>query len=119
MISGERFRKCEHILKSKDFRVIYKKGNSVKVGPLVLSYLPNGLLYSRLGFSISSRNVKLASNRNRMKRLFREIYRKRKTSIKKGVDIVVIAKRSLPRPIQYKAMEDLFLKAIKIAGISQ
>ena len=118
MISDERFRKSEHILKSKDFRVIYKKGNSVKVGPLVLSYLPNGLLYSRLGFSISSRTVKLASNRNRIKRIFREIYRKEKKSVKKGFDIVIIIRRNLPRPIQYKDMKDMFFKAIKTAGIS-
>jgi ribonuclease P protein component len=118
MIADGKFRKHEHILKSKDYRAVYRKGLSVKQGPLVLSYLPNGLANSRIGFSISARSVKLASRRNRTRRLFREAYRKNKGSIKTGFDIVFIAKRSFPENMVYSDAEETLLKIIKGARLS-
>ncbi len=116
MTPDGKFRKHEHILKSKDYRAVYKKGLSVKQGPLILSYLPNGLAHSRIGFSISSRNVRLASRRNRTRRLFREAYRKNKNSIKRGFDIVFIVKRSFPENMMYSGAEEALSK---IAGAAK
>jgi ribonuclease P protein component len=118
MISDGKFRKNEHILKSKEYRAVYKNGLSVKQGPLVLCYLPNGLAHSRIGFSISSRNVKLASRRNRARRLFREVYRKNKPAIRKGLDLVVIAKRNLSDNMMYGDAEQALFKLIRAAGLS-
>jgi ribonuclease P protein component len=118
MISDGKFRKHEHILKSREYRVVYKKGLSVKQGPLVLCYLPNGLVNSRIGFSISSRNVKLASRRNRARRLFREAYRKNKQAIRRGLDLVLIVKRNLPENMVYGDAEQALFKLIKTAGLS-
>jgi ribonuclease P protein component len=113
-----KFRKHEHILKSKDYRAVYKKGLSVKQGPLVICYLPNGLAHSRIGFSISSRNVKLSSRRNRARRLFREVYRKSKGAIKTGFDLVLIVKRNLPEDMMYNDAEQALFKLIKAARLS-
>jgi len=119
MISDGKFRKREHILKSRDFRTVYKKGLSVKSGPLVLCCMPNGLPHSRVGFSISSRNIKLASRRNRIKRLLREAYRRQRADIHNTADLVFIAKRPLPETATYKDVSAIFLKLIKNAGISR
>lgn len=118
MISDGKFRKHEHILKSKEYRAVYKKGLSVKQGPLVLCYLPNDLGHSRIGFSISSRNVKLASRRNRARRLFREVYRKNREAIRKGLDLVLIVKRNLPEDMMYTDAEQALFKLIRTAGLS-
>jgi ribonuclease P protein component len=118
MTPDGKFRKHEHILKSKEYRVVYKKGLSVKQGPLVLCYLPNDLSHSRVGFSISSRNVKLSSRRNRARRLFREVYRKNKGSIKKGLDLVIIVKRNLPENMMYGDAEQALFKLIRTARLS-
>jgi ribonuclease P protein component len=118
MISDGKFRKHEHILKSKEYRAVYKKGLSVKQGPLVLCYLANDLGRSRIGFSISSRNVKRASRRNRARRLFREVYRKNKENIRKGLDLVIIVKRNLPENMSYGDAEQALFKLIRTARLS-
>lgn len=116
--SDGKFRKSEHILKSGDFRSVYKNGSSAKLGAVVLCHMPNGLSHSRIGFSIGSGNIKLAGRRNRIKRLFREAYRRNKRSIKGNSDIVLIAKRPLPDRAGLRDAEEIFLKLIKSAGIS-
>ncbi len=116
-ISDGKLRQRERILKSRDFRTVYKNGQSVKSGPLVLCYFPNSLTCNRLGFSISSRNTKLAFCRNRARRLFREVYRLHKDEIRKHFDIVLVVKRALPDSMRYSGAEELFMRLIKNAGI--
>jgi ribonuclease P protein component len=50
----------------------------------------NGLGYPRLGLAISRKRVKHAVNRNRLKRLLRESFRRNKEHLG-GLDIVVTA----------------------------
>ncbi len=59
-VSDEKIGKDEHILKSKDFRAVYKNGRSVKKAGFVLVVSGNGLGHNRLGFSISSSSIKRA-----------------------------------------------------------
>ena len=116
-LSDEHFPKQEHVLKTKDFRVVYKKGLSVKSGPFVLYCMANGLGHNRIGFSISSRNIKLSTVRNRIRRLFREVYRRSRPALKQGSDIVIIIRRGLPEQTSYKEAEAIFLKLTTRAGI--
>lgn len=117
MTSDGKFRKREHILKTRDFMAVYKKGLSVRNGPLVLCWLPNGLAHSRVGFSVSSRNVKSAVRRNRMRRLFREAYRKRRHAVTKPADLVLVFKREMPRGMRYADAEKVFMEALSKAGV--
>ena len=57
------------------------EGKHVKSFPLRLIYSPlnhDGEFPIKVGFSVPKRNVKLAVDRNRIKRLMREVYRKNK-----------------------------------------
>ena len=117
MISDERFRKDERLAKSKDFRLVYKEGAFVRKGGVVFYWLQNSLDRNRIGFSIRARNVKLASRRNRIKRLLRETYRKNKKILKKGLDMVMVVKSDIAKAHSYRDMESLFLKIAKEAGI--
>ena len=69
-------------LKSKTFiGQLFTEGKRVKTYPLQLVYLPvkhYAEFSIKAGFSVPKRNVKLAVNRNRIKRLMREVYRKNK-----------------------------------------
>ncbi len=56
--------------------------------------LPNGLPYSRFGFSVS-RRIGKAVVRNRAKRRLREIVRQRQHAIRPGYDIVFIGRRPI------------------------
>ena len=72
----------EEKLKSKKaIELLFAEGSRVKVYPLQLVFLKNEH-YSespiKVGFSVPKRSIKLAVNRNRIKRMMREVYRKNK-----------------------------------------
>lgn len=117
MIPDESFKKKEHILKSKDFRRVYKTGRSQRAGFIAVYCAKNGLEHNRIGFSISARSIKRASSRNRIRRLFREAYRKTKKSFKPGFDIVLIVKREPEKIISYQDAESLLLRPVKTLGV--
>ena len=119
MISDERFRKKEHLLKSKDFSKVYKKGAFAKGRGVVLYCLANNLGHNRLGFSIGAKNVKRATSRNRIKRLFREFYRKSRPELKIGFDIVLVVRRDPGEDLTYDFLRRIFLTLAKETGLQK
>jgi len=117
MISDERFRKKEHLLKSKEFSKVYKKGLGARADGVVFYSLANGLVYNRLGFSIGSKNIKRATSRNRIRRLFREVYRKHKSDLKCGFDMVMVVRKDLSATLTYDLAESIFSKLAKDARL--
>ena len=113
----EAFAKQEHLLKTKDFRKVYKDGRSYKADFVILRLLPNAASMNRVGFSISAKSIKRAFRRNRIKRLFREAYRKNKKILKKGFDIVFVVRRDTKENFSYAEAQRLFLGLSKQAGI--
>lgn len=71
----------EKLKSKKVIEELFAKGSRVKSFPLQLIYLKNEH-YSesliKVGFSVPKRSVKLAVNRNKIKRMMREVYRKNK-----------------------------------------
>lgn len=105
-----KFAKKERLIKTSDFRKVYNKGSSFTSESFVLKILPNTLNLSRIGFSISSRSIKKASRRNRVRRLFREVFRKNKKGIKKSSDMTLIVRKDPRKDFSYKDAEDIFLR---------
>lgn len=77
------------LTKPEQYNLVYKEGSTQTDRFLVVKAMPNGLEYSRYGFSVSKR-VGNAVIRNRVKRVLREIVRL--TSLNPGWDIVIIAR---------------------------
>jgi ribonuclease P protein component len=117
MPRGETFTKEERLIKTKDFRKVYKDGRSYKAGFVILRVLPNAAGTNRIGFSISAKSVKRAFRRNRIKRLFREAYRRNKKSLKNGFDVVCVVRRDFKEGFSYLEAERIFLGLSKQAGI--
>jgi len=72
-----------------DFERVYAERRSASDGRITVCCRINGLAYSRLGLSVSSR-VGNAVVRNRWKRLLREAFRLRQGDLPLGVDLVAI-----------------------------
>ncbi len=86
------FSRRERLTAKKDFEVVFKKGKKVKSSAFFYAYaVKKHKNPARLGISVSKK-IGNAVVRNRVKRRFREIFRKNKGVVKKGVDIVLVAK---------------------------
>lgn len=83
-------RREQRLRRRQDFGAVYRRGRSWANNVLVLRSLPNGLVTSRYGFSISKR-VGKANVRNRVKRRLRESIRALAPA--DGWDVVVIARQ--------------------------
>lgn len=82
----------ERIKRRADFRKVYDHGIRATGRLLTLFILPNGLPVARLGIA-AGKKVGGSVQRNRAKRLIREVFRRNKPA--PGVDVVVIPRREL------------------------
>ena len=92
MSSPAVFRPHERIHRREEFQRVYDQGAKLHSRFCTLFLLPNGLESARLGIA-ATRKFGGAVQRNRAKRLIREVFRRNK--IVPGFDVVVIPKRLL------------------------
>ena len=87
-----RFRPEEHIRRRAEFQQVYEQGARIRGRFSTLFLLPNKLSIGRLGIA-ATRKLGGAVQRNRAKRLIREVFRRNNTAA--GFDVVVVPKREL------------------------
>ncbi len=78
------FQKEERLKSRKLIEQLYKEGTFIKVFPLRMLYLQTthtSTFPAQAGVSVPKRNFKRAVDRNRLKRLLRESYRKQKHTV--------------------------------------
>jgi ribonuclease P protein component len=109
--ADERFPWQHRILKSADYRSLYNGGRRLDAGKFVLFGRANELGHHRLGLTVS-RKVGGAVIRNRIKRLFREIFRRSSAEIPSHYDLVVNARR-VCATVSYAVLREDFLSAAK------
>jgi ribonuclease P protein component len=93
--------------------LVYQQGKVWANSLLVMKAMPNGLSLSRYGFSVTKK-VGKAVQRNRLKRLLREIMRLQ--SLRPGCDIVFIA-RSAAVNTDYHQLEMAVTKLLARAQL--
>jgi len=95
----------EYRLVSKhDFQFVFAKPTKVTYKYLLVLHRPNLRDHARLGLIIAKHHVKLAVDRNRLRRHIRESFRYRKETLK-GLDIIVLM-RSKCTPLDQKMFRD-------------
>jgi ribonuclease P protein component len=87
-----RFRPEERIRRRAEFKQVYERGVRIHSRYSTVFILPNQRGVGRLGIA-ATRKLGGAVQRNRAKRLIREVFRRNK--IANGFDVVIIPKREL------------------------
>jgi ribonuclease P protein component len=87
-----RFRTRERIRRRPEFKQVYERGARIHSRYSTVFLLSNGTDVGRLGIA-ATRKLGGAVQRNRAKRLIREVFRRNK--IAPGFDVVVVPKRDL------------------------
>jgi ribonuclease P protein component len=105
------FPKSERILKRKQYLEIYARGKRFRNRLFYIYFVENGLEQCRLGLTVS-RKVGGSVVQNRVKRRFREIFRRSHKDIYPPSDIVVNATRKTAEA-DYLSLEEEFLKELK------
>ena len=88
-----RFPKELRLRKRREFLQVQEGGQKVSADPLLALVRRNGRSYTRVGLTVSSK-VGNAVVRARLRRLMRELYRKRKARWPTGLDVVLVARTS-------------------------
>jgi ribonuclease P protein component len=83
-------KESQALTKRAQYALVYQKGRTWVDSLMVMKASPNGLSLSRYGFAVTKK-VGKAVQRNRLKRLLREIVRLQ--PLKSGWDIVFIVRR--------------------------
>ena len=83
---GQRFTPAEHVRRRADFERAYSSGSRIHARYMTVFVVPNGGLVARLGVA-ATRKLGPATDRNRAKRLAREVFRRNKPV--EGLDVVV------------------------------
>lgn len=86
-----RFARLRH---KNDIAAILSRGKRLTNTHFTICYQKNDLKQPRFGVIVSKRKVRLAVNRNKIKRLSREIFRFRQLSLS-GIDLIVILRKPM------------------------
>ena len=103
------------LTKRAQYTLVYRQGRVWVTSLLVMKAMPNGLKLTRYGFSVTKK-VGKAVQRNRLKRLLREIMRLQ--SLRLGWDIVIIARPAVVNANYYQLEQEVtkLLARAKLLG---
>ena len=95
------------LTKNYEFKRLYNKGKSAASKYVVIYYIKTGKPENRLGITVSTK-LGGAVKRNRIRRRLKEIYRLNEDSLRKGHNIVIVA-RMMSRNADWKELQSSVL----------
>lgn len=102
-----------NLKKDREFQLIYNSGRKSFGYYSLIFFKKNNQNLKRCGFVVSKKTGN-AVCRNRLKRLFREYYRKYEEQIKDNYDIIFVAKRSAGEKIKILKYQDIERDLLKV-----
>ena len=100
---------------NREFRKLYHRGKYAACSTLVLYWIPNRYENNRLGITVSTK-LGNAVIRNRTRRRIREIYRLHEEQLRRGIDLVIVARAAAPGA-EYQKLDRDFQRMVKRLGL--
>jgi len=91
-VNNTRFSRDDRLTRPAEFERVFKDPVKTTSRHFTVLACLNSSTHARLGLAIAKKNIRLAVQRNRIKRTVRESFRQRKDELGK-IDIVVLARR--------------------------
>jgi len=105
-VKKEGLPKKERLRKDKEFQAVFREGKKLWINSILLIiYKPNSLNYRRLGIVVSKK-IKKATQRNKVKRWIRELFRRNKDWFPENCDIIIIPHPNLLN-LEYKKLMEI------------
>lgn len=105
------------LTKKKDIESVQKRGLFFSDGNIAIKYFENNQADTRVGFIAGLKFSKKAVARNQVKRQLREIFQNNLKNIKKGVDVVVMARKRDDERISFNKLEENANRLLKKSGL--
>lgn len=109
------FPSSNKIKSKKDFQFVYTKGRSVVDSMSVMYVINNEDASLKIGFAVGKK-MGNAVVRNRIKRLMREVFRKRRSELKESTKIIWVARKKLATA-SIDTYDRIFMRLVKRAGL--
>lgn len=109
----ERLRPTQRLRHAFEITRVFEKGRTFRCPCLRIHYLPSGRESSRLGLVVT-RKVGGAVQRNRVKRLLREVFRRQRRLLASPLDVVLVALGGVRAHAEYLDAFQRF--AAKVSG---
>lgn len=88
------FPKERRLLSKQDYNHVFQQAKKIVNAEFIILYRSNTFGHARLGLAISKKMIAKAHDRNRVKRILREIFRTRSLP---SIDLIVLAKKGSDR----------------------
>ena len=111
-MTDQRFRRGQHIRHRTDFQHVYDRGRKLHGRTMTIFLLHRPDAVTRLGIA-ATKKLGGAVERNRAKRLVREIFRRRPAP--RGYDIVVIPRRTM-FDVSFSSLESEYVATVGRLG---
>ncbi|BBA85384.1 ribonuclease P protein component [endosymbiont of Sipalinus gigas] len=85
------------LIKKSDFFNKKIFNNSIKILDISIFFIKNNLKISRIGYIIKKKEVSNSYNRNRIKRIIKELFRLNKNLLPINLDLIVIPNKSIDK----------------------
>lgn len=107
-------KKKNRIISSVDFKEIFTKGHVQENEYFKIIFKKNNLDYPRYGIIVSSKNCKLAVERNALKRKIRNILRNSLLIFLKGFDVVIMTKKGCSN-MNFQKLKESLCEPLKLS----